>query len=75
MAIRDFAFSVRELGQRSFGWVIFEGTGETGAFASYVQFELSESQFATYSDALLAGFSRLRALGGRDGPIGFGPLS
>ncbi len=68
--MRDLALSVREVAPRVYGWVLMQGTGEQGAFAAYAQLEVSEQEFDSYSDALLAGFARLRALGGRNGPRG-----
>ena len=75
VTMRDLALSVREMAPRAYGWVIMQGTGEQRMFETYVQIEVSEQQYDSYSDALLAGFTRLRALGGREGPRGLGPFS
>ena len=74
LELRDLALSVRELPDRSFGWVILEGTGERSVFANYTVWQSAEKGYASYADALLAGFAALRALGGRNGPRGVGPL-
>ncbi|WP_213953437.1 MULTISPECIES: hypothetical protein [unclassified Variovorax] len=68
MTLQDLALSVREMSSRTYSWVILKGTGEQGTFVSYAEFDVSERTYLSYSDALVAGFSRLRALGGRDGP-------
>ncbi|MEJ8852784.1 hypothetical protein [Variovorax rhizosphaerae] len=68
MTLQDLALSVRETDSRTYSWVILQGTGEQGTFVSYAEFDISECSYDSYSDALVAGFSRLRALGGRDGP-------
>ena len=73
--MRDLALSVREVAPRAYSWVLMQGTGERGTFVAYVEVEVSEHQYDSYSDALVAGFARLRALGGRDGPRGLGPFS
>lgn len=73
--MRDLALSVREVAPRAYSWVLMQGTGEQSTFAAYVELEVSEQQYDSYSDALLAGFARLRALGGRNGPRGLGPFS
>jgi hypothetical protein len=75
VTMRDLALSVREVAPRAYGWVIMQGTGEQRMFEAYVQVEVSEQQYDSYSDALLAGFARLRALGGREGPRGIGPFN
>jgi hypothetical protein len=72
MELRDLALSVREMPDHSYGWVILEGTGERSVFATYALLESSERTYASYADALVAGLSALRALGGRDGPRGVG---
>jgi hypothetical protein len=74
LELRDLALSVRELPDRSFGWVILEGTGERSVFANYTVWQRAEQGYASYADALLAGFAALRALGGRNGPRDVGPL-
>jgi hypothetical protein len=74
MNLRDLALSVRELPDRSFRWVIMEGTGEKSVFANYAVLQSSERGYASYSDALLAGFAAMRTLAGRDGPRGVGAL-
>ncbi|MEJ8855471.1 hypothetical protein WKW79_12880 [Variovorax robiniae] len=73
MALQDLALSVREMSPGTYSWVILQGTGEQGTFTNYSEFETSEFTHPSYSDALVAGFSRLRALGGRDGPRWLGP--
>ena len=74
LELRDLALSVRELPDRSFGWVILEGTGERSFFTNYSVWQRAEQRYASYSDALLAGFTTLRRFGGRDGPRDVGPL-
>jgi len=72
MELRDLALSVRELPDRSYGWVILEGTGERSVFATYALLERATRNYTSYADALVAGLVALRALGGRDGPRGVG---
>lgn len=74
LELRDLALSVRELPDRSFRWVILEGTGERSLFVNYTIWQRAEQGYASYPDALLAGFATLRKLGGRDGPRDVGPL-
>ncbi|MDM0120691.1 hypothetical protein [Variovorax arabinosiphilus] len=74
LELRDLALSVRELPDRSFGWVILEGTGEQSVFANYTVMQSAEQGYASYADALLAGFVALRGLTGRNGPRGVGRL-
>jgi len=73
MALQDLALSVREISPGAYSWVILQGTGEQGTFAAYAEFDISERPYLSYSDALVAGFSRLRALGGAEGPRWLGP--
>lgn len=68
MDLRDIAVTVRELPDGKYQWMLLEGTGETGTFAAYARLEISERLFDRYSDALIAGFSALRAIAGADGP-------
>jgi hypothetical protein len=74
LELRDLALSVRELPDRSFGWVILEGTGEKSVFSNYTVMQGAEQGYASYADALLAGFVALRGLTGRNGPRGVGRL-
>jgi len=74
MELRDLALSVREMPDRSYGWVILEGTGEKGVFATYSLLQSAARPYASYADALVAGLSALRGLGGRDGPRGVGSV-
>ena len=63
MELRDIAVSVRELAQGGFGWVLLEGTGEDGTFASYARLHVSDRAYDSYSSALAAGVGALRGLG------------
>lgn len=74
LELRDLALSVRERPDRSFGWVILEGTGEQSVFSNYTVMQRAEQGYASYADALLAGFVALRGLAGRNGPRGVGRL-
>lgn len=74
MELRDLALSVRERPDRSFGWVILEGTGEQSVFANYTLMQSAARGYVSYADALLAGFVALRGLTGRNGPRGVGRL-
>lgn len=48
MELRDIAVTVRELAQGGFGWVLLEGTGEDGPFASYARLQVSERVYDSY---------------------------
>jgi hypothetical protein len=74
MELRELALSVRERPDRSFGWVILEGTCEQSVFANYTVMQSAERGYVSYADALLAGFVALRGLTGRNGPRGVGRL-
>ncbi|MDN4590176.1 hypothetical protein DBA29_16910 [Xenophilus aerolatus] len=63
MELRDIAVTVRELAHGGFGWVLFEGTGEDGSFASYARLQASERPYDSYWTALAAGIGALRSLG------------
>ncbi|MBN8747052.1 Uncharacterised protein [Xylophilus ampelinus] len=62
MELRDIAVTVRELAQGGFGWVLLEGTGEDGPFASYARLQVSERVYDSYSSALAAGIGVLRSI-------------
>lgn len=68
MDMRDIAITVRQAPNRRFGWVMFEGTGEEGPFASYARIQESEESYESYLAALAAAVVALRALGGPGGP-------
>ncbi len=68
MNLRDIAVTVRALPGEQYGWVLMEGTGEQGTFASYAMLRESESLYRTYSTAMAAGFAALRSMFGADGP-------
>lgn len=63
MELRDIAVSVREVARGRFGWMLLEGTGEDGPFASYARLQVSELTYGSYSTALAAGIGVLRSLG------------
>ena len=63
MDLRDIAVTVRERAHGEFGWVLLEGTGESGPFAAYVRLAASEQTYPGYFTALAAGIVALRAMG------------
>lgn len=74
MELRDLALTVRELPDRSYRWVIMEGTGEKSVFVHYALLASAARNYASYTDALVSGIAALRTLGGRDGPRGVGAV-
>ena len=67
--LRDLAVTVRERAEGGFGWVLMEGTGEHGPFASYARLRESDDTYPSYSTAMAAGIGVLRSMGN----TAFGP--
>lgn len=68
-ALRNIALTVQELEVGEFFWVLLEATNHAMEdFLPYLPLETADGSHASYGDALIAGFARLRALYGKDGP-------